>query len=248
MEHAEISDLPVIASCIGRDRLPTPAEIDRLAGRIWRETHPGDKPWESVAADSEQHAATIGLAFAAVGLPVEGRSDEEVPSSELDWDLRRVLETANGNQGHDAGAGRPGRSMGSDLNDEPLSDADFRVLAAFREDLRRFLRFSESAAEEAGITAQQYQALLALRASGGRLSVGELADQMLLQPHSASGLISRMEAAGLVERLKPDGDARRVEVHLADAGSALLSSLAMAHREELKRMRPMLGDLNRRLA
>ncbi|HUJ98635.1 MAG TPA: helix-turn-helix domain-containing protein, partial [Stellaceae bacterium] len=81
-----------------------------------------------------------------------------------------------------------------------MSDAEYRLLAGFRHALRRFLRFSEAAAAEQGLTPQQHQALLAIRGAGsaGRLGVGGLAEQLQVRPHSAVGLASRLEALGLV--------------------------------------------------
>ena len=73
------------------------------------------------------------------------------------------------------------------MTDTDLSDADYGTLAGFRRALREFARFSEQAAEGVGLAPQQHQALLAIRAEGG-LTVGELAERLLLRPHSATGL------------------------------------------------------------
>ncbi|WP_202814882.1 MarR family winged helix-turn-helix transcriptional regulator [Aureimonas sp. N4] len=84
---------------------------------------------------------------------------------------------------------------------DPIDDEDYCALALFRRQLRSFLSFSEGAAAEAGLTAQQHQALLAIRAAAERsLPVGELADQLHLRPHSATGLVDRLARLGLVER------------------------------------------------
>lgn len=126
----------------------------------------------------------------------------------------------------------------------PLDDEDYITLADFRRELRGFLGFSEKAATRAGVTAQQYQALLAIRAApSARMAVGTFADQMLLRPHSASGLLDRLELAGMVERVRQADDRRRVEIGLTHAGKTLLESLAAAHREELRRLRPLLQGL-----
>jgi DNA-binding MarR family transcriptional regulator len=127
---------------------------------------------------------------------------------------------------------------------EPLQDRDYQALAEFRLELRRFLRFSEQAALAAGIAPQQHQALLALRASPGSvILIGELAERLLLRSHSASELVDRLEAAGLVRRLAPDGDRRQVRIGITPAGEALLASLSAAHREELRRIEPLLRAL-----
>jgi len=125
-----------------------------------------------------------------------------------------------------------------------LSDSDYRLLATFRSELRHFLKFSEEAAAEAGITGAQHQALLAIRAAAGEtMLVGELSDALLLRPHSTSELIDRLSRLGLVERNRSPDDRREVRILLTSAGEALLKSLAAAHRDELRRMRPLLTHL-----
>ncbi|TPG21174.1 MarR family transcriptional regulator [Sphingomonas koreensis] len=128
--------------------------------------------------------------------------------------------------------------------DDDVRDEDYRRLARFRHELRRFLRFSEEAAKAAGLTAQHYQALLAIRAGPeDGMPVGELADQMLLKPHSMTGLVDRLAQAGLVARVRGDGDRRQVRVVATDQARDLLVSLAANHRAELRRLKPMLGEL-----
>jgi hypothetical protein len=46
---------------------------------------------------------------------------------------------------------------------QPISKEEYEMLAAFRYALRRFMRFSERAAQAAGITPQQHQVLLVKR-------------------------------------------------------------------------------------
>lgn len=127
---------------------------------------------------------------------------------------------------------------------DDLTDDDYARLARFRFELRRFLNFSEQAAIGAGLTAQQYQGLLALRGAGeGGLRIGQLADELLLKPHSASGLVDRLAEAGYVVRIAAEADRRRVLVRLTQQGKKLLRSLVAAHRSELRRLRPMLREL-----
>ena len=134
------------------------------------------------------------------------------------------------------------------MADEDVRDEDYTTLATFRYELRTFLHFSENAAAEAGLTAQQYQALLALRGvPGGSMLVGELAERLLLRPHSASGLVDRLMGLGLVERCRGDDDRRQVRILLTDIGRKVLASLAASHRAELRRLRPLLTELMRRL-
>lgn len=127
----------------------------------------------------------------------------------------------------------------TDLN---LSDADYQALARFRQALRGFAHFSEKAAESAGLTPQQHQALLAIRAENG-LTVGELAERLLLRPNSATGLADRLERLDLIVRLPSAADRRRTELALTGKGTEVLQSLSGSHRDELRRLRPLLSDL-----
>jgi DNA-binding MarR family transcriptional regulator len=124
-----------------------------------------------------------------------------------------------------------------------LTEADYRHLAEFRFMLRQFLAFSEDAARGAGLSPQHHQALLAIRASGGRLTVGELAQRLAIKPHSAVGLADRLVEAGLTVRQTDAKDRRRVELTLTPMASRKLADLSQPHREELKRLAPSLLPL-----
>ena len=124
-----------------------------------------------------------------------------------------------------------------------LTEADYRNLAEFRYALRQFLAFSEQAARGAGLSPQHHQALLAIRGFGGRLTVGELASRLAIKPHSAVGLADRLVEAGLAVRQANTKDRRRVELTLTPAASRRLADLSQSHREELKRLAPLLVPL-----
>jgi len=131
---------------------------------------------------------------------------------------------------------------------EGLDDADYRALADFRYALRRFTGFSEAKAAEVGLTPQQHQALLAIRAApADTATVGFVAERLILKPHSATGLIDRLEAIGLVARAPSSEDRRRALLRLTDRARALLASLSATHREEIRRLQPLLADLLARL-
>lgn len=130
---------------------------------------------------------------------------------------------------------------------DDLDDEHYETLASIRHELRRFLHFSEQAASAAGITAQQHQALLAIRASGGQMLVGALAERLLLKPHSASEHVDRLVRLGFVRRGEGTADRRQVPIALTDEGRLLLASLSRVHRDELRRIRPLLSQLIERL-
>src|SRR5215510_1300958 len=123
-----------------------------------------------------------------------------------------------------------------------LTAADYRALAEFRYQLRRFLSFSEEAARSTGLEPQQHQLLLGVKGlSRGRpATIGALADWLHLRHHSMVELVDRTEARGLVRRERGEGDRRQVLVRLTALGESLLSRLALVHRAELRIVGPAL--------
>lgn len=130
-----------------------------------------------------------------------------------------------------------------------LLKTDYETLATFRYALRRFIRFSERAAQAAGITPQQHQALLAIKGFPGRdkITVGELAERLQLRHHSAVGLVDRLMVQKLVARLPSASDRRQVLIQLTSRGEEVLDKLSAVHREELKRIGPEISHLLGRL-
>jgi DNA-binding MarR family transcriptional regulator len=117
-----------------------------------------------------------------------------------------------------------------------LAKSDFEALSEFRYQLRRFLRFSEQAAEEEGLTPLQYQLMLHIKGFPGRQSatVGELAERLQAHHHGVVALVTRCEQAGLVTRTPSDADRRQVNVSLTALGEQRLLRLAKRHHTELK--------------
>jgi DNA-binding MarR family transcriptional regulator len=129
-----------------------------------------------------------------------------------------------------------------------LDEGAYKDLAGFRFALRQFLAFSEVAAKSAGITSQQYQALLALKvAPDASLAVSEFAEQMLLVPNGAVQLVDRLEKLHLVRRKPSTIDRRVVRIELTASGKKLLATLASEHLRELVRHRSLLVESLRRL-
>ncbi len=124
-----------------------------------------------------------------------------------------------------------------------LSDTDYRALAEFRHSLRVFLRFSEEAARSAGLTPNQHQLLLAVRAARSAPSVSELADRLQLRPNSTLELVRRAETARLVESHEDATDNRRQLVSITPRGAEVLEGLSQLHRDELLRFRTRARDL-----
>jgi DNA-binding MarR family transcriptional regulator len=130
-----------------------------------------------------------------------------------------------------------------------LAPKEFATLAEFRYLLRQFGAFSAGAAREAGLTAQQHQVLLAVKGFPGRehVTIGELAERLDLKHHSAVGLVDRLMRRNLIARRPDKADRRKVRIVLTPQAEALLLGLTLAHRDELRRLAPLLQALLGRL-
>ncbi len=134
-----------------------------------------------------------------------------------------------------------------------LSATDYELLADFRYALRRFAAFSENAAAGLDLMPQQHQALLAIKgtrkSTPGRrgLYVGEIAERLLIRPHTAAELVGRLARLDLVSREGDPEDGRRVEVVLTAKAERMLEDLSASHLEELRAMRPLLTRLLTRI-
>jgi DNA-binding MarR family transcriptional regulator len=115
-------------------------------------------------------------------------------------------------------------------------------MAEFRYQIRRFLRFSETAARQTGIEPQQHQLLLAVKGlpEGSKPTIGVLAERMQLQHHSTVELIDRLVDRALLCRLRDTNDRRQVLVELTNDGEVFLEKLAIHHLEELQSVGPTL--------
>jgi DNA-binding MarR family transcriptional regulator len=121
-----------------------------------------------------------------------------------------------------------------------LSSSDYRALAAFRYEIRKFLAFSEQAARDAGIEPQQHQLLLAVRGlpEGSRPTIGTIAERLCVKHHTAVALVDKLEAIGLVARERGSEDRREVLLRLTPAGEAVLRTLSSLHRQQLQSAGP----------
>jgi DNA-binding MarR family transcriptional regulator len=141
---------------------------------------------------------------------------------------------------------RPRRTRASNLaGNGDASGVDYAALARFRHELRKFQAFSKAAAKTAGLTPQQHQALLAVRgfSNSAPVSVGALADFLLIQHHTAVELVDRMTKLELLARVVDDTDGRRVLVKLTSEGERRLQKLSQSHLKELRAIGPALARM-----
>jgi len=111
-------------------------------------------------------------------------------------------------------------------------------LAAFRYQLRRFLRFSEKAARAGGLTPQQHQLLLGVAGWTGRgwATISELAEFLQARHNAVVGLVERAEQRRLVRKERTGRDRRFVRVYVTPQGEKILDELTRVHRQEMGRV------------
>lgn len=126
-----------------------------------------------------------------------------------------------------------------------IRDTDYAAIAAFRRALRKFTHFAEVEARREGVTPQQHQLLLAVRADPERdwASIRELADSLQLKHQATVGLVDRCQEAGLVERRADPIDRRVVRIALTLKGRRVLAAITARNLAELRG----LGELTKEL-
>ncbi|HEY9219450.1 MAG TPA: MarR family transcriptional regulator [Phenylobacterium sp.] len=146
---------------------------------------------------------------------------------------------------------KAGKQVGKRAADRELKPSEYEALAMFRYAVRRYLAFAEAGAKSVGLTSQQHQALLAIKAHTLHrpMSIGDLAAQLLVKHHSAVGLFDRLEKAGFVSRSSDVDDRRKVLISLTDAGEEVLAALSAKNLRELRLIAPaftgLLGEVEK---
>ncbi len=120
------------------------------------------------------------------------------------------------------------------------------MLAEFRYQLRRFLRFSEELTQAHGMTPLQYLLLLQVKGYPGRewATIAELAERLQSHHHGVVALASRCEKAELVARRPGRDDKRCVEIYLTVKGEELVRQLAPLHKHQLGDLQQVLNVLS----
>lgn len=131
----------------------------------------------------------------------------------------------------------------------PVSQSEYETLAEFRHQLAAFLGRRRDAAAAAGLEAQQYELLLAIKGApqGTQPNIKQIAEQLLLQHHSAVELTSRLEKRGLVHRQRSPQDRRSVLVSVTKAGDKVLEQVVRYSLSQLQLEGPHLLKTLRRL-
>ena len=92
-----------------------------------------------------------------------------------------------------------------------------------------------------GLTEQQWRVIRIL-SQHDELEIYQLAELACILKPSMTGVLVRMEAAGLVHRRKAEQDQRRVLVTLAEKGNASFDSMSQCMEENYQRLQVQLGE------
>lgn len=102
-----------------------------------------------------------------------------------------------------------------------------RVVADTIDDLRRIFQavsdFSKQAERHSGLTGSQLWAVKII-AESKTIRVSELSKRMYLHPATVVGILDRLEAQELVQRIRSKTDRRVVDIELTTSGENLVKS------------------------
>jgi len=113
--------------------------------------------------------------------------------------------------------------------DPAPSREDFQKLLAWRIRLRQHNAWLEQEVAKFGLTAQQFQLLVAVKGHPGSdpATVSDLAGYLMLRPHSTIELVNRCSVAGFIQKQRDRLDSRIVRVVLTPAGEACMTSMIL---------------------
>ena len=111
-------------------------------------------------------------------------------------------------------------------------EAARRVARLFPEVYRRYHWANRVQGADLPVTRRALEVLQHLAASGP-LTVGEQAEHLGLRRNSVSELLQRLEAKGLVARIRDERDERRVLVWLTDSGRDVVSRVGQVLAPDL---------------
>ncbi|UKS30971.1 MarR family transcriptional regulator [Paenibacillus sp. HWE-109] len=123
------------------------------------------------------------------------------------------------------------------MNEKRLPKHVYEQLAIFRYQIRKFIRFSEEAAREKGLTPQYHQLMLSIMGFPDRefATPKELAERLQITRHACVELIKRCEEMDLVQRFPNEEDKRSIFIRLTSYGMGILEELSEIHIDELTR-------------
>ncbi|HEX8393580.1 MAG TPA: MarR family transcriptional regulator [Longimicrobium sp.] len=121
------------------------------------------------------------------------------------------------------------------MPDHPIPPAT-RLWVSVARTYRHVSRRQARALAEMGLSVPQFDVLATLvRSPECGLRMGELSERLLVTEGNVTGLVSRLESAGLARRGPDPADARAVRVQLTEAGRARAQAAVPVVEAELDR-------------
>lgn len=103
------------------------------------------------------------------------------------------------------------------------------------------MSFFRPSLNQHGLTEQQWR-IIRILSQQGELEINQLADLACILRPSMTGVLTRMEAAGMVRRRKAEQDQRRVLVQLDAEGEALFESMSQDMERNYGRLQEQFGE------
>lgn len=127
--------------------------------------------------------------------------------------------------------------------DLPSAAIDLReeVLRCLRRIIRATYLHSKKLQAQLGLTTPQLVVMREL-ADARELSGSELAHRVSLSAPTVAGILSRLEARGLVQRRRPERDRRQLRVSLTEEGAELLRGAPPPLQEQFAKNLAKLAD------
>ena len=122
------------------------------------------------------------------------------------------------------------------MSDENATPDAEEILRSLRRIVRTVSIHSRELRKEVGLTVPQLLCLRAIQqAEPKEIGLGEVSEQVKLARATITGIIDRLERAGLVERKRGESDRRRVLVGLTPAGREYLGRAPQPLQERFTR-------------
>jgi len=127
----------------------------------------------------------------------------------------------------------------------PFADKDFKLLVALHHTTNAIVRAREKELSQHDLTYMQVAVLFTIKAIGEKgATPAEISRWLFREPHSVSGLISRMEKAGLVTKVKDMDKKNWIRVTITEKGQQAYHKAVK--RESLRNIMSTLSNEERK--
>lgn len=109
---------------------------------------------------------------------------------------------------------------GTRMNSLLSTDQDYNLWVLMRQTRDAMTKAREKELEKYGISSIQAAVLFTVQAIGMEATPAEISRRLVREPHSVSGLLSRMEKQGLIKRVKDLPKRNMVRVEMTEKGEA----------------------------